>query len=136
MDTEQQRLVAAINEFEWTHWGTLTTRWALPPEQVQARYENWICRLNGSNGRKVNHIFVVEHSPSGRAHVHFQLGNVSIPTEKMKALWITSGGTGVNQIESYDASKGSAYTLKDWLTSEYHGADFKGLAPTTKGPQL
>jgi hypothetical protein len=128
-----QQIAETFNQYPWKFWGTLTARYKTVPGTLDKHFQKWIRRLCVTNQAKVQYLYVVEESPSGRPHIHFQLGPVNVSIAKMLELWITSGGGVVNQIEAYDEQRGSGYTVKDWSRSYHKGVDIRRMKLNTIG---
>ena len=80
-----------------------------------------------TNQAKVQYLYVIEHSYVGRPHIHIQLGPMNLSTTQMKELWVKTGGGKASKLARYKASKGSWYTVKEWLQSDHKGIDIRGM---------
>jgi hypothetical protein len=112
-----------FNQFPWNYWGMLSVRFDNGPHELEKMFLKWIRRLCITSQAKIQYVYVVEQSPANRSHIQFQLGPANVTVNQMQSLWVSCGGGIVNRIESYDRSKGSWYTVKDWLASDHKGVD-------------
>jgi hypothetical protein len=119
-------LVDWVNEnTNWTHFITLTTRFAMPVQSLVKEVERFIRRLTASTQGPVYHFWVIELTTSGHPHVHLvaQLGK-ALTAQHIATKWtagtsrFTKAGLGRVDIQNYNTALNGVWYLSKTLPSE------------------
>lgn len=106
-----------LEQFEWSHFGTLTFDWPTSPAGALQQFSKWISRIEKPRGQEIPWFGAVELGESNLAHVHTLIYTQS-SVKILRQIW----GAGVSHVVPYDPRKAAThYVTKDILlrSSEY-----------------
>ena len=98
-----------LEQFEWTHFGTLTTRLPHSPTELRREFERgYVRRLARAAQGPVPWFYIVERGTAGLAHVHALLANTgTLRLDQLRRAWLL----GHTHVVAYDAARDAAFYL-------------------------
>lgn len=96
---------AWLQEREWSHYCTLTFRFAISVERATRDFEQFVRRLNKYADNRIDWASVLETSPGDLIHLHALVGQTDhLTVARVEQAW----KSGITQIRRYDPRRGAA----------------------------
>ena len=101
---------AFLAQFYWSHFVTLTFRFAVSNELAMRNAQVWIRRLHQRNQRRVEWFLAMERGRLGNSHIHALLDASNLGCSEVREAW----RYGFAEASYFDeARKGFAYVVKN-----------------------